>query len=92
MKFTTPFFLFLFFGIGLSVLGQNKVAQFLKPADSLHIQKRNGVIISEAILSAGVLVGLNQLWYADYPKADFHFIQTILFGMLTMFGQIDSPL
>jgi hypothetical protein len=22
----------------------------------------------------GALVGLNQLWYADYPKSDFHFI------------------
>jgi hypothetical protein len=22
----------------------------------------------------GALVGLNQLWYADYPRSDFHFI------------------
>jgi hypothetical protein len=28
----------------------------------------------EAIAVTGALVGLNQLWYADYPKSDFHFI------------------
>ena len=74
MKFKTPFFLFLFIGIGSSVFGQEKVEQFLKPSDSLHVKKRNAVIVSESILSAGALVALNQLWYADYPKSDFHFI------------------
>lgn len=63
--------LLLFFP--LFVFGQ-QVEGFLKPADSLNIQRRNGVVISEAVIGAGVLVGLNQLWYADYPRSYFHFI------------------
>ena len=46
----------------------------LKPSDSLNKKKQNTVIISEAVVASGILVGLNQLWYADYPKSDFHFI------------------
>ena len=53
---------------------QNSVNDFLKPSDTLNTSRRNAVIISETVLSAGVLIGLNQLWYADYPKSDFHFI------------------
>ena len=53
---------------------QNAINDFLKPSDSLNVGRRNAVVISEAVLSAGILVGLNQLWYADYPKSDFHFI------------------
>lgn len=53
---------------------QNSVNDFLKPSDTLNKSRRNAVIISETVLSAGILIGLNQLWYADYPKSDFHFI------------------
>lgn len=56
------------------VLGQSAFDQFLKPADSLHKTRRNGVAIAEVAVAAGALVGLNQLWYADYPKSDFHTI------------------
>lgn len=71
MKFYKLLFLLC---CSVSIYGQSGLEQFLKPADSLHTQRRNGVIISEVALSAGVLVGLNQLWYADYPKSDFHTI------------------
>ena len=47
---------------------------FLKPSDSLITKRQNAVIISETVLASGALLGLNQLWYADYPKSDFHFI------------------
>jgi uncharacterized protein YfiM (DUF2279 family) len=60
--------------VAVSAAGQNKVDNFLKPADSLNIQRRNGVIISETLLSGAALVGLNELWYADYPRSDFHFV------------------
>ncbi|SDK53795.1 Predicted lipoprotein [Flavobacterium noncentrifugens] len=53
---------------------QSAVNAFLKPSDSLNVPRRNTVVISEVALSAGVLVGLNQLWYADYARSDFHFI------------------
>jgi len=40
----------------------------------LDKQKRNILLISEAATYTVALVGLNQLWYAGYPKSDFHFI------------------
>jgi hypothetical protein len=57
-----------------SILAQKVFNDFLKPFDSLNTKRQNGVFISEAILASGALVGLNQLWYADYPRSNFHFI------------------
>ncbi len=65
------FSLFIFTSFSFA---QNSANNFLKPADSLNQSRRNGVIVSESILTAGALLSLNQLWYADYPKSDFHFI------------------
>nr|WP_243699472.1 DUF2279 domain-containing protein [Flavobacterium caseinilyticum] len=53
---------------------QNRAEHFFTPSDTLNKKRQNAVIISEAVLATGTLVGLNQLWYADYPKSDFHFI------------------
>lgn len=53
---------------------QNTAESFFKPSDSLNRKRQNAVFISEAVLATGTLVGLNQLWYSDYPKSDFHFI------------------
>ncbi|UQD57655.1 DUF2279 domain-containing protein [Flavobacterium sp. K5-23] len=55
-------------------IAQSNSDSFLKPSDSLNIKRRNAVIISEAVVASATLIGLNQLWYADYPKSDFHFI------------------
>ncbi len=63
----------LFFFTSFS-FAQNSFSNFLKPPDSLNHPRRNAVIVSESILTAGILLSLNQLWYADYPKSDFHFI------------------
>ena len=65
------FFLFIGFQIGFS---QNQEESFFKPSDSLNTKRQNSVIISEAVLATGTLIGLNQLWYAEYPKSNFHFI------------------
>jgi len=65
------FFFLLQFAAGFS---QNSFDSFFKPSDSLNKQRRNAVVISELAISATALVGLNQLWYADYPKSDFHTI------------------
>lgn len=65
------FLLFIGFQIGFS---QNREESFFKPSDSLNKKRQNTVIISEAVLATGTLIGLNQLWYAEYPKSDFHFI------------------
>ncbi|WP_255512757.1 DUF2279 domain-containing protein [Flavobacterium sp. GT3R68] len=70
------YFFFALFSVVIFHQGfaQNTVDNFLKPSDSLNISRRNTVVISETALAATALVGLNQLWYKDYPRSDFHFI------------------
>lgn len=75
MKWNKYLFSLLFLlGISNSVDAQNSIESFLKPSDSLNNQRRTTIVVSESVLAGGALVGLNQLWYADYPKSDFHFI------------------
>jgi hypothetical protein len=57
-----------------SILAQNSFDNCFKPSDSLNKIRQNSVFVTEAVLASGALIGLNQLWYADYPKSDFHFI------------------
>lgn len=64
----------LLFSATQSVVAQKGFDDFLKPADSLNKTRRNSVVISEVALSAGALIGLNQLWYSDYEKSNFHTI------------------
>jgi hypothetical protein len=71
-KLSIAVFLFLSFSqVGFA---QNSIEDFLKPSDSLNIKRRNAVIISESVLASGALIGLSQVWYDDYEKSDFHFI------------------
>jgi len=63
---------FLFFVQSISA--QNSFDNFFKPSDTLNKKRQNSVYISEAVLASGALISLNQFWYADYPKSDFHFI------------------
>ena len=64
---------FLFFE-AIFVFSQSNVNQFLTHSNTLNSNRKSTVYISEALVLGGTLVGLNQLWYADYPKSDFHFI------------------
>lgn len=57
-----------------SILAQNSFDNFFKPSDSLNKKRQTSVFVTEAVLASGALIGLNQLWYVDYPKSDFHFI------------------
>jgi len=41
---------------------------------TLNKRRRNILLISEVSAYTVALVGLNQLWYADYPSSSFHFI------------------
>lgn len=61
---------FLFFLIGC---GFAQTSSFWKKSDTLHIKKRNTLIIAESTLATITLMSLNQLWYADYPRSSFHF-------------------
>lgn len=54
-----------------SVFSQSKFNSVLKPSDSLNISRRNTVVITQTALASATLIGLNQLWYADYPRANF---------------------
>ncbi len=55
-------------------MAQSGLQSFFKPSDTLNIKRQKAVFVSEAAFSAISLVGLNQLWYADYPRSNFHFI------------------
>ncbi|WP_417871415.1 DUF2279 domain-containing protein [Winogradskyella sp.] len=54
-----------------SFFAQSKINQFLKPSDSLNKSRGNTVLISEVSLATTALIGLDQLWYADYPRSKF---------------------
>lgn len=56
------------------MMAQNPIDSFLKPSDTLNKVRVKSVVISEATLGSVTLVGLNQLWYSDYPRSNFHFI------------------
>lgn len=73
MKYKSQIF-FLFSIVFHTAFAQSSFDNFLKPSDSLNKKRQNTVFISEAVLASGALIGLNQFWYADYPKSDFHFI------------------
>ncbi|WP_232817822.1 DUF2279 domain-containing protein [Winogradskyella tangerina] len=64
-------YIVLFLLASSSLYGQSKVDQFLKPSDSLNRSRRNAVVITQASLGTLTLVGLDRLWYADYPRSKF---------------------
>ena len=51
---------------------QSKFDRFLTPSDSLNTSRRTAVYISEAAVGGLTLLTLNQLWYADYERSNFH--------------------
>jgi len=71
--FRNRYFIILFL-LSYSVFSQSKLNNYLKPSDTLNRSRRNTVIISESILASATLIGLNQLWYADYEKSKFQTI------------------
>lgn len=53
------------------LFSQSNFNKVLKPSDSLNTSRRNTVIIAESVIVSATLIGLNQLWYADYPRSSF---------------------
>ncbi|WP_046758846.1 DUF2279 domain-containing protein [Kordia jejudonensis] len=43
-------------------------------SDTLHKPRRDFVAITEASLATITLVGLDRIWYADFPRSSFRFI------------------
>jgi hypothetical protein len=64
--------LFLFYSN--SILAQSSIERFLKPADTLQIKRLQTVVVTESVIGSTTLIGLNQIWYANYPHSQFHFI------------------
>lgn len=63
----------VFFGC-FSTYSQSKINTFLTPSDTINKPKKTGVYIGETVFFGATLIGLNQLWYKDYPQSNFHFI------------------
>ncbi|EDP96187.1 DUF2279 domain-containing protein [Kordia algicida OT-1] len=47
---------------------------FWVKSDTLHKPRRNFVAITEASLATATLVGLDRIWYADFDRSSFRFI------------------
>lgn len=45
-----------------------------KPTDTVNKARLTGVIAGTGVIYAGSMIGLNSLWYKNYPKSSFHFI------------------
>ena len=73
MRFLKTIYFLLFITFFSDGVAQNQFQDFLTPSDTLNIPRRNTVAIAETVAIGGALVGLNQLWYKDYEKSDFHF-------------------
>jgi len=63
------FVLILFASI--TIQAQNS---FWKKSDTLNLKKRKIIVITESSAYAASIIGLNQLWYANYPKSSLHSI------------------
>jgi len=73
LKKNNKYIIFLFFfGFSLIAFSQNKTPFFQK-SDTLNKNRIKAVIITESVGAGLALIGLNQLWYADYPRSNFHF-------------------
>ena len=66
--------LFIFLFVSVFSQAQSSINTFLKPSDTLNKPRRTGVYVGESVALDATLIGLNQLWYKDYPKSSFHFI------------------
>lgn len=57
--------------------GQNGFNRFLTPADTLNKKRLFLIAGSWTAIYGGTLVGLNQLWYKNYPRSSFHFFNDV---------------
>ena len=62
----------LFTVVFLSINAQNN--SFFKQSDTLNVKKRKFLVYSGIATYSVSMIGLNKLWYAKYPKSNFHTI------------------
>ncbi|MCF6128184.1 YfiM family protein [Flavobacterium sp. AS60] len=73
MKAAKSIVTLLFFWCCQITVAQNSIENFLKPSDTLNKKRLKTLVISEAAIGSAALIGLNQIWYADYPRSNLHF-------------------
>jgi uncharacterized protein YfiM (DUF2279 family) len=61
----------LLFMLSYSLTAQN-AKSFWQKSDTLNSKRRNAVYITEAAAATATLIGMNQLWYANYERSGFH--------------------
>ena len=71
MKFV--FILISLFFINLSYSQNISISEDVNSSIDFEKRKKT-LVISEVSLYVASLVALNELWYADYPRSSFHFI------------------
>ena len=74
MRLSVVKHIILFVLLPLTTFSQSKLDAFLTPSDSLNRPRLNTIVLSEASIGAITLLGLNQLWYADFERSKFHTI------------------
>ena len=74
MRYSPIKYLLLFVLLPFISFSQSNLDAFLTPSDTLNTLRRNAVVITETSLAGLSLVGLHQLWYADYEQSKFHTI------------------
>ncbi len=55
-------------------IAQNSYEAFLTPSDTLNEDRVKAVGISATAVAAASLAGLGYVWYSEYDKSSFHFI------------------
>ena len=65
----------LLFLSAILLIANNILAQsFFEKSDTLNVSRRNLIVGSTVGVGSITLIGLNELWYKDYPRSSFHFI------------------
>jgi uncharacterized protein YfiM (DUF2279 family) len=70
----TKYYIILFLFFSSFLFSQSSIESFLKPSDTLNKKRLKSLVVSELAIGSAALIGLNQLWYANYPRSDFRFI------------------
>ena len=68
----TIYFIFLLLLQSPFGFAQTNLQLFFKLSDTLQPKRLTGVIVAQTAMASGALIGLNQLWYADYAQSNLH--------------------
>ncbi len=66
-------FIAVSFAISFAAALNPSQAQLFAPADTLNKPKLTAFAVVTSAGYTGTIIGLNELWYKDYPRSDFHF-------------------